>query len=387
MRAFAKKLVVCPAAVALFAAGAPALCAAQQPGPPAEAQCSSASGTDAANQNDRRLQRSAAMPQAAGRSSPAGDYRIGAEDLLDISVFEAPELNRTARVSAGGEISLPLLGRVRAAGLTPQELELVLQELLRQRYMKGPHVGVFVRELQSHAVSVIGAVRNPGVFQIRGAKTLVEVLSMAEGLADDAGDTVLVVRQGSAGTESASAAPCAESANPAAAASNTPGTADESGRAPAATEGTLPGGNTIQIHLKSLLESEDPRYNVAVYPGDVVKVTRAGVVYVVGEVRKPGGFVLRSSEKITVLQALALAEGLTRTASKGRARIIRTDESTDTRQEIPIDLGKILGGKSADPLLQPKDILFVPGSLGRAALSRSLEAAALAITGVAVYRR
>jgi len=383
MRAFAKMFVVCSAAAVLFAARVPALWAAQQPESAAVAQSSSASARDIADTHAQRLQRLAAMPPAAGRSSSAEDYRIGADDLLDISVFEAPELNRTARVSAGGEISLPLLGRVQAAGLTPQELELVLQELLRRRYMKGPHVSVFVREVQSHAVSVIGAVRNPGVFQIRGAKTLVEVLSMAEGLTDDAGDTVLVLRQGSAGTGSAADAPRAETVDPAAAGSDARGAASGSD----AAEETPPGGKTIQIHLKRLLESEDPGHNVPVYPGDVVKVTRAGVVYVIGEVRKPGGFVLRSSEKITVLQALALAEGLTGTASKGSARIIRTEERSGARQEIPIDLSKILGGKSADPLLQPKDILFVPGSMGRAALRHSLEAAALAITGLAVYRR
>jgi len=118
------------------------------------------------------------------RLAPAQEYRIGPEDLVEITVFEAPELSRSARVSAGGEISLPLLGGLQAAGLTPRELELVLQELLRRAYMKDPHVGVFVREMQSHPVSVFGAVEKPGVFQIRGTKTLIEMLSMAEGLAE-----------------------------------------------------------------------------------------------------------------------------------------------------------------------------------------------------------
>jgi len=124
----------------------------------------------------------------------AQEYRIGPEDVLNINVFEAQELNREVRVSAGGEISLPLLGSVRAAGLTPRELEFVLQELLHRTYMKDPHVSVFVREMQSHPVSVMGAVRRPGVFQIRGSKTLLEVLSLAEGLADDAGETVIILR-------------------------------------------------------------------------------------------------------------------------------------------------------------------------------------------------
>src|SRR5437660_11756394 len=127
---------------------------------------------------------------------PAGpqDYRIGFDDVLDVSVFEAQELNREVRVSSAGEISLPLLESVHAAGLTPRELELVLEELLRRTYMKDPHVSVFVREMQSHPVSVLGAVGKPGVCQGRGSKTLPEILSLAEGLADDAGETVIIMR-------------------------------------------------------------------------------------------------------------------------------------------------------------------------------------------------
>ncbi|PYT38621.1 MAG: hypothetical protein DMG47_22795 [Acidobacteria bacterium] len=136
----------------------------------------------------------------SARALSAQEYRIGPEDVLNINVFEAQELNREVRVSAGGEISLPLLGSVRAAGLTPRELEFVLQELLHRTYMKDPHVSVFVREMQSHPVSVMGAVRRPGVFQIRGSKTLLEVLSLAEGLADDAGETVIILRGAAVGS-------------------------------------------------------------------------------------------------------------------------------------------------------------------------------------------
>jgi polysaccharide export outer membrane protein len=135
-----------------------------------------------------------------------------------------------------------------------------------------------------------------------------------------------------------------------------------------------------------LLESDDPTFNIPVHPGDIVKVTRAGIVYVVGEVKKPGGFVLRSNENITVLQALALAEGLTRTSLKSQARIIRTDQSTNKRIEIPVDLGKILTSKASDPLLQPKDIIFVPDSSAKSAFYRGAEAVVSTATGVAVYR-
>jgi polysaccharide export outer membrane protein len=311
---------------------------------------------------NQRLAQMKRMLAASGESGLPSEYRIGPEDLLEITIFEAPEMNRALRVAASGEISLPLLGTVRAAGLTPRELESVLAELLRRTYMKDPHVGVFVKELQSHPVSVFGAVFKPGVFQVRGTKTVVEMLSLAEGLASDAGDTVLVMR--GAGFPSASG--------------TAPETSGEKRDAKA---------ETLEINLKSLLESGDPRYNATVYPGDIVKVTRAGVVYVVGEVRRPGGFTLKSNENITVLQALALAEGLTRTSAKSHARIIRTDEASGQRAELPIDLGRVLAGKAEDMQLRPRDILFVPNSAARSALARGSEAVLSIVTGVVIWRR
>ncbi len=141
---------------------------------------------------NRRLNQSS--QQIAGKATAPGsvESQIGAGDLLGITIFEAPEMNSAARVSADGEISLPLLGTVKATGLTTRQLELVLQELLRRTYMKDPHVGVSIQELQSHPVSVVGAVKSPGVFQIRDTKTIIEMLSMAQGLTDDAGDTVWI---------------------------------------------------------------------------------------------------------------------------------------------------------------------------------------------------
>jgi polysaccharide export outer membrane protein len=199
-------------------------------------------------------------------NSDAEDYRIGPQDLLEISVFQAPELSPTVRVSGSGEISLPLIGAVQAAGLTPKTLEFVLQELLRHSYMKDPHVSVFVKEMQSHPVSVFGAVKKPGVFQIDEPKSLVEVLSMAEGLAEDAGDTVIVMRgAGLPGATESSPDDRLADSKPQSPVVGSPPTTEE---------------KTVEIDLKNLLESDDPRYNVIVYPGDVVKVARAGVVYV-----------------------------------------------------------------------------------------------------------
>lgn len=321
-----------------------------------------------------------ALPKAT-----ADESRIGPDDLLEITVFEAPELDRTVRVSANGEIALQLAGAVKAAGLTPRELESVLEELLRRTYMKDPHVGVFVRELESHPVSVVGAVKKPGVYQIRGTKTVLELLSMSEGLADDAGDTLLVVRgagfPGSNGTNDPQPEPPTGGAP-------SPATGDGAlARSPASLSAQGGTGEIVEVNLKSLLETKDPAANISVHPGDIVKVTHAGIVYVAGEVKKPGGFVLKSNESISVLQALALAEGLTRTSLKSQARIIRTDQSTNKRVEIPVDLGKVLASKTPDPMLQPKDILFVPDSSAKSAFYRGAEAVVSTATGVIIYRR
>jgi polysaccharide export outer membrane protein len=287
------------------------------------------------------------------------ESRIGPGDLLDISVFEAPEMNRTLRVSANGETSMDLLGLVKASGLTPRDLESSLREQLRRTYMKDPHVGVFIRELQSHPVSVVGAVKKPGVFQIQGAKTLIELLSMAEGLADDAGDTVLIMRGAvSSGTGGAGAPFVSQHSQ----------------------------SKIDQVNLWELMQSRNAALNLPVYPGDIVKVTTADLVYVVGEVKKPGGFPLKNNQGISLLQALALAEGLTRTSATSQTRIVRTDPKTGKRVEIRVDLSKILANKASDPGLQAKDILFIPNSSAKSAIYRAAQSAVAVATGVAIYK-
>jgi polysaccharide export outer membrane protein len=330
---------------------------------------------------NRRLEHLRRQFVRSSEGSGGADYHIGANDLLEINVFEAPEFNRALRVSASGEITMPLLGEVQSVGLTARELERVLEDRLR-RYMKDPHVGVFVSSIQSHPVSVAGAVKKPGVFQIQQPRSLLEMLSMAEGLADDAGDDVLVMRGAGlrVGKNSASAA-----SEPNAASSSTleepPPAPSASGREDASSE-----KDTIRINLKNLLESGDERFNVAIYPGDIIDVTRAGIVYVVGDVKKPGGFVMKSHEQMSVLKAIALAEGFTSTSAKGRTRIIRTDQSTGQKTEVLVDLDKILAGKSPDPPLNAADIVFVPNSAAKSAFYRGSEAALATISGLIIFR-
>jgi polysaccharide export outer membrane protein len=206
---------------------------------------------------------------------------------------------------------------------------------------------------------------------------------MAEGLAPDAGDTVLIMH----------GAGYAKSGSP-----NDPDPL-QAGIVPVSPPREKPAkidgsqltklekkGEIDEINLKKLLESSDSALNVPVRPGDIVKVPRAGIVYVVGEVNKPGGFVLQNNENISVLQALALAEGPTHTSAISQARIIRTDPATGRRTEIPMNLGKVFSGKAPDTFLQPKDVVFVPNSAAKSVLYRGSAAALQTAAGVAIYK-
>jgi polysaccharide biosynthesis/export protein len=261
---------------------------------------------------------------------PAGNQYLGPHDLLDIKVLEASELNRSVRVSGDGAVSMPLVGEVRAAGLTPRELELELEARLRTRFILDPHVSVQVAELESRSVSVVGAVNRPGLFQSRGVRSLLDVLALAGGLSETAGGKVIVVR-----------APSAPS-----------------------VAGTGSASDVVEVDLQALLESGDARHNVPVYPGDAVKVVPAALIYVVGEVNRPGAFPLARGAGLTVVQAISLGSGLRPMASRHTV-IIRTTP-TGERTEIDVDLGAVLSGRAADPPLQARDILFVPNNTTRA---------------------
>lgn len=287
---------------------------------------------------------------------PAGDdsrdYVIGAEDLLEVQVFSAEDLSGTVRVSSSGEISLPLLDPVQAGGRTPHALEKEVEDRLRRTYMRDPRVSVQVVEMRSRSVSVVGAVNRPGVHQIGGAARLLDVLAAAEGLSEDAGEHVMVVRRGAGDAAAASKA-----------AGSAPLDSDHGDGDDGDGEGAVPASasdDIEEIDLRALLESGDPRYNVRIQPGDVVQVRSAGVVYVVGDVRRPGGFPLDRNEPLSVLQALALAEGLEPTAAGGGTMILRSGEQG--REEIPVDLERVLSGADDDPLLHARDILFIPNS-------------------------
>lgn len=299
-------------------------------------------------------------PKAPTAPAAGPDYIIGAEDVLKIEVLNLPELTSTVRVSNDGKIELPLLGEVPASGQSVQQLRRGLESKWGESYLESPQVSVFIKEFRAQPVSVIGAVEKPGLFYVTGRRTLIEMLSEAGGLgrrpSAPAGRTVLVTRRGGFGQLQ-----------------------PVKGMRFVAPE-------KIEIELHPLLYSHEDALNVEIKPLDTISVSKAEVVYVVGEVRKPGGFVLEDRESLTILQALAMAEGLNSTSAKHAARIIRKSED-GSMVEIPVNLGKVFKGKSPDMELIANDILFVPDSTGKMAAKRGAEAAVQTISGVLIWRQ
>lgn len=307
-----------------------------------------------------------AQAQAGDGVRTRQDYRIGPEDLVEISVFEVPELSRTVRVSASGDISLPLIGTMKAAGFSPLQLEQAVTGALRQSYVKDPQVSVFLKEYRSDPVSVVGAVKAPGLFQIQTQKTLIELLAMAQGLSESPrmlpGRTIVVTHKSGGSQDAVKASAIADNK----------------------TSGQPQWAAVEEIPLKELLESGDSKWNVAIYPGDVIKVVPAGTFYVAGDVHQPGGFPLTDFDFVSAIQALAMAGGTKNTAKLKDAVIIRRDAGGN-RVEEQIDLKKLYEGKVADVKLGANDILFVPGSVSKAAGLRAIEASIQVATGLLIW--
>jgi polysaccharide export outer membrane protein len=237
-------------------------------------------------------------------------------------------------------VSLPLIGAVRVAGLTTGEAEkLVAQKLLDGGYFNDPHVSIFEKEYQTQGISVLGEVQKPGIYPMLGSHKLFDVISAAGGTTPKAGNQVAITHR-------------------------------DPSQAP---QTVILAGNA----------GDSTRNNPDVLPGDTVVVQKAGVVYVVGDVRMPGGFIMDKPE-LTVLQALAMAQGANPTAKLDAARLIR--KTNNQRHEMPIALKQILASRAPDLKLQPDDILFVPSSAAKSAMHRGLEAIIQAATGVAIYR-
>jgi polysaccharide export outer membrane protein len=265
---------------------------------------------------------------------------IGPGDEVEITVYGAPDLSGKTRVSGDGNISMPLIDYVRIAGLSSSEAEAAIAAKLRENnILNDPHVSVYVKEYNSSGISVAGEVTRPGVYSALGPHRLFDILQTAGGLSERASGSVSISHKGN-------------------------------------EEEPV----TVEV-------SKDPaemvRSNVELHPGDTVFAAKAAMVYVLGEVMKPGGYILNSTGAVTLLQVMAAAGGPTHSAAVGRARMLRRTPSG--LQELPVPLKALLRGKTADIPVLAEDILFVPSSRTKAFVTASSMVASTTATA-AIYR-
>jgi polysaccharide biosynthesis/export protein len=348
--------------------------------PPSSAQQQQAVLETPQQLNDRIRQMS-----AAARLTPH-DYVLGNGDVLDLDVFDVKELSREVRVSQTGSIGIPLVPvRLHVAGLTEVQAQQKIAEVLEANgLVSHADVSLSVKERKSKPITVVGAVGHAMVYQADRAVTLLEVLAEAGGVATDAGDTVIVNRPvvDPASDPSDPSEPPAigpEGAAPAAALPS------PNSNSPASTE-PPPLNNTITINLNELMETGNATNNIVLQAGDIVTVPHSGIVYVLGAVGRPGGFVLSNDRgHMSALKLLALAGGLNPTAKSAHCVIVRKDAQGQQR-EVAVNLKKVMLREEEDVLLQPSDILYVPNSAAKQAMIRALEFGIALGSGVALYR-
>jgi polysaccharide export outer membrane protein len=269
------------------------------------------------------------------------ELTIASGDLLEVSLFGTDfscGANKTGcevRVDGSGSVTLPLIGPVRVGGLNVTQAEQVIAARLSEGgFFNNPQVTIIQKEYATQGISVLGEVQKPGIYSLLGSHTMLQAISAAGGTTVKAGNDVRLIR------------------------------ADHP-------------HEPQHVDLSS-------QTSLQLMPGDTIVVSKAGIVYVVGDVHLPAGVVMESSG-LTVLKAIAMAQGTNATASLDKAKLIRN--TPGGRQEIPISLRKILSNKAADLELQPEDILFIPSSAAKSATRRGLEAILQMATGVAIYRR
>jgi polysaccharide biosynthesis/export protein len=280
-------------------------------------------------------------PVTDTKNASTSELLIGEGDLLQISLYGVPEFNQQARVSGEGKIPVPMIGDVYVRSLTTTQAEASISKQLKdQGFFRNPQVTVLIREFATQGVSVLGEVQKPGIYPVMGPRKLFDLVSVAGGTTPRAGRDILISHRG----------------NPA----------------------------STQVVTLSSDDTKQMESNAEIFPGDTIVVTRAAIVYVVGDVRLPGGFVVDKGSGLSILQAIALAQGATNTASLNSSKVIHKTPTGAT--ETAVHLKQILEGKAEDLKLQADDILFVPHSAGKAAAMRGMDAALQAATGAAIYR-
>ena len=259
------------------------------------------------------------------------DYRIGPRDVIEVRIDDATELSNTYQVNADGTFVMPYLKRVKALDRTPEELAKFIADSLRDRYLKDPQVLVVVKQYYSHTFFIQGSVRKPGVYQMEGKPSLLNLLTVAGGLADNHGSTAFIIHQVRSKKGDA-----------------TPGSSEEE-----------PEYSFRTVNISGLLKGRFEQ-NTNVDPGDIVNIPAIDVFFVAGEVNAPGSFPL--TDGTTLRQAIALSQGTTINAAVTQGVIFRQDPTTGKRLEITVDISSVMKGRKEDVAILANDVVIVPNS-------------------------
>jgi polysaccharide export outer membrane protein len=293
------------------------------------------------------LAQTALSPTPAAESSDlavnatAHPLQISAGDLLDVSVFDTPDLSGKLRVDEHGNIALPLAGDLSVSQLTAEQAARAIEaKLSREEILKDPHVLVSVLEYSTQGVTLLGEVKQPGVYPLLGPHSLLDLISAAGGFTPEAGEIVTITHR---------------------------------------AEPNIP----VAVKLGTKPDRTNRSSNVDIRPGDTIMVSHAGIVYVVGDVGKPGGFLIQRNGHLTVLRAMALAQGPNKTAALNSAKLIR--QTDDGREELRVPLRKILSNKAPDRTLADGDILFIPSSSAKNALV-TVESVLPSVASASIFR-
>ena len=277
-------------------------------------------------------------------ASPSLPISFG--DLIQVNVFDSPDLSGSFRVDSKGDLELPLGGMIKVKGLTAAEAGAAIAARLKEAsILLDPHVTVLILEYQSQGVTITGEVRSPGVYPLLGNRTILDLIAMAGGLNENAGKMASVFHRGDPNSV-----------------------------------------RQVRLDVSVQTPGSIADSNFELLPGDTISVSRSGVIYVVGDVGRPGGFLVEHNDRLTVLQALALAQGANQTASFGSTRLFRKSEGESGRIVMEFDLKKILKGHASDLLLADGDILYVPVSNTKVYSLRAIEALIGVGSQIAIYR-
>lgn len=335
----------------------------------------------------QRVDRSPNAPQPPSPQQPDvdgsklyGGYMIGVGDIINIRIAEEDDVSGRYQVSESGDVKIPLLEKpIHADGLSTFDFSSKLaEELKKQQILKEPYVTVFIERGMTQNVTVSGQVVRPGIYPIERPTRLLDVLSMSGGLAPGAGQTITITHAAAAQKPAAAGGPSGGADVKSVSTAGADGTPDQ--KSPQGIDSNAVKDSVVtNVDVATLMSGVDRDANIMVHPGDQINVGNASVVYVVGSVTKPGAFTVQDPRNgISVLKALALVEGPTSTAALSKAIIVRKSTNETGREEIPLDLAKIMKGQVKDPVLEANDILYVPNSGFRQGMKRAGDAMTLA---------